>query len=285
MLGFFKYFNFFIDNVRPRSTALGLRASPPVLAIVLPVGISFYTFQALSYTIDVYRGEMRARRNPLDFALFVAFFPHLVAGPIMRAANLLPQVERPRRFSADAARSGLVLMAWGFFKKLVVADNVALIANRVFAHRGADLRDPVGRRLRLRHPDLRGLLRLLGHRARHRALVRLRADRQLQPPVHRAQPARISGGAGTSRCPRGSATTSTSRSAATACRGCSARSTCSRRSSSRASGTARAGTSCCGASITALLVAITRDRRPAAAAARALARPARARCRWPARSC
>jgi alginate O-acetyltransferase complex protein AlgI len=77
---------------------------------------------------------MRARRSPLDFALFVAFFPHLVAGPIMRAQNLLVQVEQRRVFSADAARSGLVLMAWGFFKKLVVADNVAVIANRVFAH-------------------------------------------------------------------------------------------------------------------------------------------------------
>ena len=134
MLGFFKYFNFFVDNVHVALASLGLHAAPPALAILLPAGISFYTFQALSYTIDVYKGEMRARRDPIDFALFVAFFPHLVAGPIMRAQNLLVQVERPRTFSADAARSGLVLMAWGFFKKLVVADNVAVIANRVFAH-------------------------------------------------------------------------------------------------------------------------------------------------------
>jgi alginate O-acetyltransferase complex protein AlgI len=134
MLGFFKYCNFFIENVQAAFASLGLSVGLPTLSIVLPAGISFYTFQALSYTIDVYKGEMRARRSPLDFALFVAFFPHLVAGPIMRAQNLLVQVEQRRVFSADAARSGLVLMAWGFFKKLVVADNVAVIANRVFAH-------------------------------------------------------------------------------------------------------------------------------------------------------
>jgi alginate O-acetyltransferase complex protein AlgI len=134
MLGFFKYFNFFIDNVRVALASLGIAAAPPTLEILLPAGISFYTFQALSYTIDIYRGEMRARRNALDFALFVAFFPHLVAGPIMRAHNLLRQVEERRTFSVDAARSGAVLMAWGFFKKLVVADNVAVIAGRIFGH-------------------------------------------------------------------------------------------------------------------------------------------------------
>ncbi|MFN2447020.1 MAG: MBOAT family protein [Vicinamibacterales bacterium] len=134
MLGFFKYFNFFVDNVRTVLGSVGLTVSPPLLEILLPAGISFYTFQALSYTVDVYRGEMRARRNAVDFALFVAFFPHLVAGPIMRAHNLLVQVEQPRRFSAAAARGAVVLAAWGFFKKLVIADNVGLIANRVFAH-------------------------------------------------------------------------------------------------------------------------------------------------------
>jgi alginate O-acetyltransferase complex protein AlgI len=134
LLAFFKYCNFFIDNVHLALASAGISVGVPVLSIVLPAGISFYTFQALSYTIDVYKGEMHARRNPIDFALFVAFFPHLVAGPIMRAQNLLVQVERPRTFSPDAARSGLVLMAWGFFKKLVIADNVAVIANRVFAH-------------------------------------------------------------------------------------------------------------------------------------------------------
>jgi D-alanyl-lipoteichoic acid acyltransferase DltB (MBOAT superfamily) len=134
MLGFFKYFHFFVENVRAVLATLGISVAPPLLEIFLPAGISFYTFQALSYTIDVYRGEMRARRNPIDFALFVAFFPHLVAGPIMRSQNLLVQVEQPRRFSPVEARKAVVLAAWGFFKKLVIADNVGIIANRVFAH-------------------------------------------------------------------------------------------------------------------------------------------------------
>jgi D-alanyl-lipoteichoic acid acyltransferase DltB (MBOAT superfamily) len=134
MLGFFKYFNFFVDNVRAVLDGLGLTVSWPILEIVLPAGISFYTFQALSYTVDVYKGEMKARRNAVDFALFVAFFPHLVAGPIMRARNLLVQVERPRAWDWALARAALVLVCWGFFKKLVVADNVGVVANRVFAH-------------------------------------------------------------------------------------------------------------------------------------------------------
>jgi alginate O-acetyltransferase complex protein AlgI len=133
LLGFFKYFGFFVDNVAALLSLLGLHVSKPALAIVLPVGISFYTFQTLSYTIDVYRGKLEARRNFIDFAAFLALFPQLVAGPIERATHLLPQVERPRRFEPEAAREGLMLMCWGFFKKLVVADNVAVIANKVFA--------------------------------------------------------------------------------------------------------------------------------------------------------
>ena len=133
MLGFFKYFNFFVENVADVLAALGLPVSPPMLRIVLPVGISFYTFQAMSYTIDVYRGELRARRSLLDVAVFISFFPHLVAGPIQRASFLLPQVEATRRFSIDKARSGFLLICWGFFKKLVIADNVGVIANKVFA--------------------------------------------------------------------------------------------------------------------------------------------------------
>ena len=137
MLGFFKYFNFFADNVHAVLAAVGVHVSPPVLRVILPVGISFYTFQAMSYTIDVFRGELRARRSLLDVAVFISFFPHLVAGPIQRASYLLPQVEGERRFSVRAASTGLSLMVWGFFKKLVIADNVGVIANKVFA-----LRDP-----------------------------------------------------------------------------------------------------------------------------------------------
>jgi D-alanyl-lipoteichoic acid acyltransferase DltB (MBOAT superfamily) len=133
MLGFFKYFNFFVENVHAALGAVGLQPGLPVLRVVLPVGISFYTFQAMSYTVDVYRGELRARRSLLDVAVFISFFPHLVAGPIQRASYLLPQVERPRRFSVDRATSGLSLMVWGYFKKLVIADNVGVIANKVFA--------------------------------------------------------------------------------------------------------------------------------------------------------
>jgi alginate O-acetyltransferase complex protein AlgI len=133
MLGFFKYFNFFVDNVAAALAAVGLPWDQPALRILLPVGISFYTFQAMSYTIDVYKGELHARRRLLDLATFVSFFPHLVAGPIQRASYLLPQVETPRRFSIEKAQSGFGLICWGFFKKLVIADNVGVIANKVFA--------------------------------------------------------------------------------------------------------------------------------------------------------
>jgi D-alanyl-lipoteichoic acid acyltransferase DltB (MBOAT superfamily) len=107
--------------------------SPPLLGIALPVGISFYTFQSLSYTIDVYRGRIEARRSFLDFATFLALFPQLVAGPIERASTMLPQVEAPKRFDPEQAWRGLLLLGWGLFKKLVVADNVAVVANKVFA--------------------------------------------------------------------------------------------------------------------------------------------------------
>jgi D-alanyl-lipoteichoic acid acyltransferase DltB (MBOAT superfamily) len=133
VLAFFKYHGFFSENVAKALGALGFHVTRFELDIVLPVGISFYTFQSLSYTIDVYRGKLAARRNLLDFATFLSLFPQLVAGPIERATRLLPQVEAERRFDPDAARGALVLMAWGFFKKLVVADNVALVANRTFS--------------------------------------------------------------------------------------------------------------------------------------------------------
>ena len=133
MLGFFKYFNFFVENVGAVLTAAGIHAHLPVLRVILPVGISFYTFQAMSYTVDVYRGELRARRSLVDLAVFISFFPHLVAGPIQRASYLLPQVEGERRVSLPRFSSGFFLICWGFFKKLVVADNVGVIANKVFA--------------------------------------------------------------------------------------------------------------------------------------------------------
>ncbi len=133
MLGFFKYFGFFAANVAAAAASLGWNVPQAAFEVLLPVGISFYTFQSMSYTIDVYRRHAPARTSFVDMASFVSFFPHLVAGPIMRATNLLPQFERERRFSAAAARDATVLMVWGFFKKLVIADNVGVIANKVFA--------------------------------------------------------------------------------------------------------------------------------------------------------
>ena len=133
LLGFFKYFNFFIDNVHAVLASIGWHVPLPVLTIALPVGISFYTFQSLAYTIDVYRGHVTARRDLVDFAAFVCFYPQLVAGPIERASHLLPQIERVRVWSWPLAREAVSLIAWGFFKKLVIADNVGLIANKVFS--------------------------------------------------------------------------------------------------------------------------------------------------------
>ncbi len=133
LLGFYKYFNFFVENVAAAGDAIGWHIPHSTLRFALPAGISFYTFQSMSYTIDVYRGHAPARTRFLDVAAFVSFFPHLVAGPIMRATNLLPQVEQPRRFDPAAARDAAVLIVWGLFKKLVIADNVGVIANKVFA--------------------------------------------------------------------------------------------------------------------------------------------------------
>ena len=133
LLGTFKYFNFFADSIQAALGTLGFQVSLPVLAVVLPVGISFYTFQELSYVVDVYRGEIRARRNFIDFALYVCFFPQLVAGPIERPGHLLPQVERPRTWSWQGAHDAMFLIIWGYFKKLVIADNAGVIANKVFA--------------------------------------------------------------------------------------------------------------------------------------------------------
>jgi len=125
LLGFFKYFNFFQDNLVAGLNAIGWRVEPLVLDIILPVGISFYTFQSLSYIVDVYRGDIAATRNPLDYLAYVAFFPQLVAGPIERATNLLPQFHTPRVFDRQSAVDGCRQILWGFAKKLIIADNLA----------------------------------------------------------------------------------------------------------------------------------------------------------------
>ena len=133
ILAFFKYCNFFVESAEPLLEALGTNAQDLHLHIVLPVGISFYTFQTMSYTIDIYRGELEATDDFWDFALFVAFFPQLVAGPIERARTLLPQIAKPREITEERLRDGFWLMAWGLWKKVVVADNMAAIVDPVFA--------------------------------------------------------------------------------------------------------------------------------------------------------
>lgn len=132
ILGFFKYFNFFADSFSELLSTFGMNADMPTLNIILPVGISFYTFQTLSYTIDIYRRRLKSTNDFFDFALFVAFFPQLVAGPIERARNLLPQIARPRKVTAAMVDAGLFLILWGYFKKVVIADNVGLISDAVF---------------------------------------------------------------------------------------------------------------------------------------------------------
>ena len=132
ILGYFKYFNFFVNSfIAFAQTCLpsSLIPHPSSLAIILPVGISFYTFQALSYTIDVYRRNIRPTRDPFAFFAFISFFPQLVAGPIERATNLLPQFLREKEFSYPNAVFGCRQMLWGFFQKMVVADNCAVAAN------------------------------------------------------------------------------------------------------------------------------------------------------------
>ena len=132
LLGFFKYFDFFVDSLSAVAASFGLDPGRLHLGIVLPVGISFYTFQTMSYTLDIYRGKMKPTRRLVEFALFVAFFPQLVAGPIERAKALLPQMLRKRRFDFYQFVDGLHLIFWGLFKKIFVADNLAPFVDRVF---------------------------------------------------------------------------------------------------------------------------------------------------------
>jgi alginate O-acetyltransferase complex protein AlgI len=132
LLGFFKYFNFFTDNLHTVFGALGWHLDFVTLKVLLPVGISFYTFVTMSYVIDVYRRDITATRDLLDFAVFVAYFPHLVAGPILRASMLLTQIDRPRHITREQMRDGAWLIAWGYFQKVFVADNLAGLANGVF---------------------------------------------------------------------------------------------------------------------------------------------------------
>jgi len=131
-LGFFKYYNFFLDNFISAFSLFGAKLEVSSLQVILPVGISFYTFQTLSYTIDVYRKTLKPTKDFIAFAAFVSFFPQLVAGPIERASNLLPQFYKKREFNYNKAVDGFRQILWGLFKKIVIADNCAEYANVIF---------------------------------------------------------------------------------------------------------------------------------------------------------
>lgn len=132
LLGVFKYFNFFLENFIAAFSFFGKDISPHMLNIILPVGISFYTFQTLSYTIDVYKKKLEPTRDFIAFSAFVSFFPQLVAGPIERATHLLPQFYSKRKFNYLKAVDGMRQILWGLFKKIVIADNCAKVANHIF---------------------------------------------------------------------------------------------------------------------------------------------------------
>lgn len=132
VLGFFKYFNFFVGSFSTALDTLGIHVPVPVLHILLPPGISFYTFQEVAYVVDVYRGKLKPARSFADFSLFVSLFPQLIAGPIERGERLLPQVQRSRTLDADRFVDGMMLIFSGLLRKCVVADNCALLANAAF---------------------------------------------------------------------------------------------------------------------------------------------------------
>jgi alginate O-acetyltransferase complex protein AlgI len=133
LLGMFKYANFFLDSLQQSLQSVGVRAAIPVLSLLLPVGISFYTFEAINYMVEVYRRNVRAERNLAHFMLFILFFPHLVAGPIVRARDFLPQVRRSKRWSWARFQVGLEYVVLGLLKKWVVADRMAAFVDPVFA--------------------------------------------------------------------------------------------------------------------------------------------------------
>lgn len=132
VLFYFKYINFAFEAVQELFRFMHIELNVPVFDIMLPVGISFYTFQALSYTMDVYRDEIYAEKDFFRYALFVSFFPQLVAGPIERSKNLLKQLDKPQKFEFERAREGVLLMLWGFFLKIVLADRIAVFVDTVY---------------------------------------------------------------------------------------------------------------------------------------------------------
>jgi len=134
LLAFFKYYHFFIDNAVAFFSYLNFHPNMPALKVILPIGISFYTLQKMTYAIDIYRNEMRPTKNFISFALFVSFFPQLIAGPIERAKRIIPQFEKYRIFNKEQFVNGIQLIFWGLFKKVFVADNLAIIVDRIYGN-------------------------------------------------------------------------------------------------------------------------------------------------------
>ncbi|PKA05667.1 MBOAT family O-acyltransferase, partial [Leptospira ellisii] len=134
ILGFFKYYNFFADSLNLFLGTFGIKGALPILNIILPVGISFYTFQSLSYTIDVYRGQIQPERSFLRFALFVSFFPQLVAGPIVTAKTFLPQMDTVKNLTDIQFRKAIRYFIMGYFKKVVLSDNISPITQLIYAN-------------------------------------------------------------------------------------------------------------------------------------------------------
>jgi alginate O-acetyltransferase complex protein AlgI len=134
VLGFFKYYNFFVLEMQRFLDHSGIHTNPYLIKVILPVGISFYTFHGMSYVIDIYRGKFKPVRSFIDYSVFVSFFPLLVAGPIERATHLLPQIQQKRRFNYQQGVDGMRLMLWGFFKKMVIANSLSPIVDDIFAN-------------------------------------------------------------------------------------------------------------------------------------------------------
>jgi D-alanyl-lipoteichoic acid acyltransferase DltB (MBOAT superfamily) len=133
-LGFFKYYNFGIGTLNQITIPFNVSLSIPILNLILPIGISFFTFSAISYVIDIYKGTIQPEKKFYRYALFVSYFPHLLAGPIVRASQLLPQMRNRVSLNPDNLKTGVTIMVWGFLKKFVIADNIAPTANAIFTH-------------------------------------------------------------------------------------------------------------------------------------------------------
>ena len=227
LLGFFKYYGWFSEELNALLTSWDVGRELPMLEIVLPIGISFYTFQGISYIVDLYRGALDRPRPLIDVMFFISFFPHLVAGPIVRAASFLPQLEKPPNPDRVFVSLGVMLIVWGVFKKAVVANWLAVsLVDKAFfdptAYGAIDLLAATyGYAVQIycdfsAYSDIAiGIAALLGYRFQRNFN---------QPTAPRHWP--TSGGAGTCRCPAGCATIFTSRSAAAATAGCGPIATC-----------------------------------------------------------